>query len=314
MSPRQVLVIGAGVMGHRHAAAVRAAGDHVAAVVDTDLARASAIDASAQTYTTVEEALAAGRDFDSAIIATPSAGHLEQATELLAAGLDVLVEKPHRIPGQNPARLQEALAEGGRLYVGMSTRHWDGVRAVVDAVADGELGEILSYTDRMQFHLEADSLAGWYFDSSVSGGGVLVTNGVHAFDRARAIIGHDLSLQAAVLKRINPEHEGEDHATVIARVGSSALASIEMSWVPFEPIGSGLIVMGTRGTARIYMDGSWSISAIGVQRSGPAIDIDRDPFIRQWKSFCDDESGFSLADLEPTLKLIEQIYTEVPLD
>ena len=199
MSARRVLVVGAGVMGHRHAAAVRAVGDHIAAVVDTDLARASAVDSGASTYTSVQEALAQGHDFDSAIIATPSAGHLVQSTELVAAGLDVLVEKPHRVPGQDPAPLRAALARGGRLFVGMSTRHWAGVQAVVDASVSGELGEVLTYTDRMQFHLEEDSLPSWYFNSAVSGGGVLVTNGVHAFDRARAITGSDLRFQTAAL-------------------------------------------------------------------------------------------------------------------
>ncbi|GHD76564.1 putative dehydrogenase [Salinibacterium amurskyense] len=313
MSARRVLVVGAGVMGHRHAVAVRAVGDQIAAVVDTDLARASAVDSGASTYTSVQEALAQEHDLDSAIIATPSAGHLVQSTELVAAGLDVLVEKPHRVPGQDPALLRDALRTGGRLFVGMSTRHWAGVKAVVSAVADGELGEILTYNDRMQFHLEEDSLPGWYFNSAVSGGGVLVTNGVHAFDRARAILGEELQFHTAALKRVNPSHETEDHASVIARVGESTIASIDMSWVPFDPIGTGLIVMGTRGTARIYMDGSWSISAIGVERSGPSINIDRAPFISQWTSFRDEEAGFGLDDLEPTLELIEQIYQEVPV-
>jgi len=313
MSARRVLVVGAGVMGHRQAVAVRAVGDQIAAVVDTDLARASAVDSGASTYTSVQEALAQEHDLDSAIIATPSAGHLVQSTELVAAGLDVLVEKPHRVPGQDPAPLREALRRGGRLFVGMSTRHWAGVQAVIRAVAEGELGEILTYTDKMQFRLDEHSLPGWYFNSAVSGGGVLVTNGVHAFDRARAILGAELRLHTAALVRVNPAHETEDHASVVARAGASTIVSIEMSWVPYDPIGTGLIVVGTRGTARIYMDGSWSISAAGIERSGPSINIDRAPFISQWTSFRDEEAGFGLDDLEPTLALIEQIYQEVPV-
>jgi len=313
MSVSRVLVIGAGAMGHRHAAAIRAVGDHIVAVVDPDLTLARAVDPSAATYTSLEEALSQRSTFDCAIIATPSVAHLTQSTELVTAGLDVLVEKPHRLPGQDPTPLHDALGGGGRLFVGMSTRHWPGVKAVARAVAQGELGEILTYSDRMQFHLEENSLPAWYFNPAVSGGGVLVTNGVHAFDRARAILGHELKFQTATLMRIDLARDGETHATVICRSGENAVASIDVSWLAFEPLGTGVVILGTRGSAEIRMDGSWSISAIGIQQSGPSIDINRDPFVDQWKSFRRSEPGFALADLEPTLELIEQIYMEASI-
>jgi ABC-type dipeptide/oligopeptide/nickel transport system ATPase component len=93
--------------------------------------------------------------------------------------MDVLVEKPHRIPGQDPQALAEAIASSGKRYfVGMTTRHWPGVRAAARAAADGRLGRPLAYTDRIAYRLGPSDLAPWYFDPKTSGGGALLTNGV----------------------------------------------------------------------------------------------------------------------------------------
>lgn len=306
----RVLVVGAGVMGHRHAAAVRAAGDRIAVVVDADAARAATLDADATPVTTLDEALRHSADLDAAIVATPSGAHLGQTLALVAAGLPVLVEKPHRVPGQDPAPLLAAVAAGADVMVGMSTRHWPGVVAVAEAVAAGELGDILSYVDRMGFRLDADALPSWYFDSATSGGGVLVTNGVHALDRAAAILATPLEQVSGRLTAVLPGHDVEHHAVVRFRAGRTE-GLVELLWMPYAPAGTGLVVTGTRGTATVGMDGAWRIETDGETREGPAIDIDVEPFARQWAAFRRREPGFAVADLEPTLAVIEQLYREV---
>lgn len=312
MTGRRVLVVGAGTMGRQHANAVKSVGDCIVAVVDPVLDRASSIESSAQVFSTVSEAADVVEDMDSAIVATPSAQHLADCVQLLRRGFEVLVEKPHRIPGQDPSELIGALQKGGRLYVAMSTRHWPGIREASEAVASGELGEIVTYFDRMQYRLEQTSLPPWYFSSAISGGGVLTTNGVHAFDRARTVLGSDLELVVASRRVFDPSHDSEDHASVFAWVGNTA-AYFDISWLPFDPVETGLVVTGSRGVAKVGMDGSWSIVTGSWERSGPALDITSDPFRYQWTSFCNQEPGFDLFALEPTLSFIEKIYREVEL-
>lgn len=303
-----VLVVGAGAMGRRHAAAVRAAGDRLTVVVDADVTRAADLDAGAQPVATLEEALQLTDRFDTAIVATPSAAHLEQTTRLAEAGVPVLVEKPHRIPGQNPAALLRAVEAGAEVFVGMSTRHWPGIQAVAQVVASGALGEVLSYTDRMAFQLSAGALPAWYFDANASGGGILVTNGVHALDRAAAILGALDGVEAR-LTSVLPGHTVDDHAYLRFNAGSTE-GVIELLWAPYEPTATGLIVVGTRGVASVEMDGSWRIVDEAGVRAGDAIDIDTEPFQRQWAAFRTGVRGFGITDLEPTLALIESLYRE----
>lgn len=304
----RVMVVGAGVMGVKHAAAVTAAGDAVTVVVDPIPERARALESSALAFSSLDEAIAAGHA-DAAIVATPSNRHMDDVTALVKAGIPVLVEKPHRLPGQLPDDLFTLdAAAGGLVFVGMSTRHWPGVEAVTDAAMAGELGRIISYRDTMGFQLHPGSLPEWYFDSGYAGGGIALTNGVHALDRARAIT-RPLTLTRAHLSTVFPEHHCEDVAHIEADAGGIPVV-LDIAWLPYRPMGQALTVVGTTGQARVTMDGAWEIRRPHDGHRGEAIDIDSTPFTRQWRAFRNRASGFGLIDLEPTLRLIEQIYQE----
>jgi predicted dehydrogenase len=311
-----VLVLGAGAIGRRQAAAVRAAGDAVVAVVDADPNRAAelATEHSAQVVPSLEAALAAGSDYDVVIIATPSLQHLAQSELIAAAGIDMVVEKPHRIPGESVTALRAAIAGSGARYsVGMTTRHWPGIIATGEAYREGKLGDLLEYSDRLHFRLSAAGLAPWYFDPISRGGGVLLTNGVHAIDRMRAILGELPGLSGARLTRVFPDHRCEDSAELRFAAASGAPASISLLWCAPDPLATGLTVTGTRGVARVAMDGSWSIRAVDGESSGPAVD-GQEPFDRQWLAVRAGAAGFGLDDLEPTLGMIERIHGEYAND
>jgi predicted dehydrogenase len=312
MTQHTVLVVGAGVIGHRHMAAATLNGDRILAVVDGDRARAdaAAVQYSADAFASLTDALAAVVP-DIVVIATPSSQHHAQAVEALTAGVDVLVEKPHRVPGEDAAELARAIASGGGRYaVGMTTRHWPGMRAVASAISSRELGAVLSYSDRMHFTLTPDALAPWYFDRAISGGGVLLTNGCHALDRARALLGSDLALTSARLVTVIPDHGVEDSAELRLTAADGIPVDLSMLWSSGEPYGTGLTITGTDGFAHVNMDGRWLVSGRNGERSGPAI-TEQEPFDLQWASFIAAEQGFGLADLEPSLALIEQCYLEV---
>lgn len=312
MSQRSVLVVGAGVIGHRHMQAATTFGERISAVVDGDRARAEAAAAhyGAQPFASLTEALA-GSEADVVVIATPSTQHQAQSIEALASGAQVLVEKPHRVPADDPTQLAAAVAGStGRYAVGMTTRHWPGVRAVASAVATGELGSVLSYTDRMHFPLAPDDLAPWYFDRAVSGGGVLLTNGVHAIDRARAILAADLRVVTSRLVTVFPSHGVEDSAELRLVTPDGIPVDLSMLWSPALPHFTGLTITGTDGFAHVDMDGSWLIHGSAGERAGGAV-TEQEPFDLQWASFASGESGFGFDDLEPSLALIEHVYREV---
>lgn len=311
MSARSVLILGAGVIGHRHMQAASAFGELISAVVDGDRARAeaSAERYGAEAFVSLTDALEVVSP-DIVVIATPSTQHQAQAIQALAAGAHVLVEKPHRVPADDPAELATAVAGStGRYVVGMTTRHWPGVRAVAAAVAGGELGSLVSYTDRMHYPLAPDDLAPWYFDPAVSGGGVLLTNGVHAIDRARAVLGTGLARVSSRLLTVFPNHGVEDSAELRLSTPEGVPVDLSMLWSPVQPHHTGLTVTGTEGFAQVDMDGSWIVRGREGERSGGA-HAEQEPFDLQWASFASGAPGFGFDDLEPTLALIEECYRE----
>lgn len=301
-------------MGHRHAAAIRAAGDEVSAIVEPLTIRAKTLELKAKPFSTLEDALKDSDLFDVAVIATPSRDHLTQLQLLAMNDYPVLVEKPHRIPGQDIGVGGGGFAFINNVFVGMSTRHWPGVIELGEAISSGELGQILSYTDRMSYKLEAASLPPWYFSRETSGGGIVVTNGVHVIDRARALLKSDLEIKSARLTKLFESHECEDSAELRFVTKDQVPVDISLSWLPYESVDTGITVMGTKGSGQVGMDGRWRITTTNETRFGGAIDIDVLPFQRQWAAFLARVPGFGILDLEPTLKQIENIYQDWSID
>ena len=109
------IVVGAGLMGRWHAHAVEHEGGAVAAIVDADAARAVRFaqqHRGARAFTRLDDALT---EIDAPVvhICTPSASHGDLATQSLAAGRHVLVEKPFaRTVDESDALLNVAHAAG----------------------------------------------------------------------------------------------------------------------------------------------------------------------------------------------------------
>jgi predicted dehydrogenase len=96
-APTRVAVIGAGAFGRNHLRVYNELPEaQLAAVVDPNPEAASA--ASSQygipAFPSVDALLAAGLQLDAASICVPTVHHLAAARPLLAAGLDLLIEKP----------------------------------------------------------------------------------------------------------------------------------------------------------------------------------------------------------------------------
>lgn len=316
MSPRRrVVLLGAGWAAERHAVAIRARGDAVVAIVDpSEPARerlAGQLVAVTMADLDVEALLAAGTD--AVVVASPSAEHAAQADLVLEAGLPVLIEKPHRLPGQPSESLMAAARRDGVIaQVGMTTRYGAGLQAARQAVVDGTLGAIVWVEDRIWYTVAAGDLALWYFDRQRSGGGVLTTNGVHALDRVAWVLGEELVLGEARLWTLVPGREVEDGALVRLHGASGVEVIVSLLWAPYPVPSGALRLVGTRGVLTAFPDGSWTTETSGGASGGDAED-ESAPFVRQWQRFCTALDGEappepSIAELERTLTLIEHVY------
>ncbi len=108
----RVGIIGAGLMGRHHAAAARACGAKVVAVVD---ARQAVADHLAGQFGDARASMsAAGLACDVAHVCTPLDTHAAIAFELAAAGIDALIEKPIGADHAEAAAIATAFSDAGR--------------------------------------------------------------------------------------------------------------------------------------------------------------------------------------------------------
>jgi predicted dehydrogenase len=137
MKPPRIAVIGAGHMGRLHAAKIAALRDAegavaLAGVADVDFERAERAGRELGAPATKEfrDLLPAA---DAAIVAVPTLAHHEVVRDVLAAGLDVLVEKPIAASMQEAEDLVSRARAGGRV---LQVGHLEWFNAALRAMQD----------------------------------------------------------------------------------------------------------------------------------------------------------------------------------
>jgi predicted dehydrogenase len=141
--PLRVAVIGVGHLGRHHARLLAARPDvTLAAVVDTNTARADEIAAANQTQAAYDYRDVLGR-IDAVTLAVPTVIHHEIAVPFLEAGVPVLVEKPiARTLPEADAMISVALRAGALLAVGHTERFNPAVAAARPILTDPRFIEV----------------------------------------------------------------------------------------------------------------------------------------------------------------------------
>lgn len=111
----RLAVVGAGQFGRNHCRVIHECERaELAAVVDVDAARAAEVAGSYGAEALTDTGALAGK-VDAAIVAVPTTLHEEIGCALIAAGMDVLVEKPIAHDDDSAARLVEVAERSGRI-------------------------------------------------------------------------------------------------------------------------------------------------------------------------------------------------------
>jgi len=135
----RLAVIGAGSMGSNHArVAAGAVGIELVAVHDADRGRAEAL-AGRFDAVAVDSLDAIPRLADAAVIATPTELHAPIAHQLLAAGVDVLVEKPIAPDIDTAQRLVDAADAAGRVLMVGHVERFNPAILELDTLLEGVL-------------------------------------------------------------------------------------------------------------------------------------------------------------------------------
>lgn len=241
-------IVGTGGIANAHAEALAAAPGRVRLThaVDVDQERASefadrwSVPGAAPVIasTDLAEVLAgtreAGEPLDLVHVCTPPQSHFALAAQVLAAGVDVLLEKP---PTLSLAELDQliALEQETGAHVGVVFQHRFGagaqrLRAMLDA-APSPLGRPLVALCNTLWYRDAEYFAApWRGRWDTEGGGPTMGHGIHQLDLLLAVLG-PWSEVTAMAGRQARDTDTEDVSMAVVRFANGALASVVNSVV-----------------------------------------------------------------------------------
>jgi myo-inositol 2-dehydrogenase/D-chiro-inositol 1-dehydrogenase len=258
-TPLRFGLIGYGLWGRHHAAALAAApGAVLAAIACASAATAAAArgDFPSTPVTVDYRELLARPDLDAVAVVVPNHLHAEVGVAALEAGKDVLLEKPMATTLADCDRLLAAARASGQvLTIGHELRHsaqYGRVKAMIDA---GEIGTpTYAAFSLFRFPFRPGS-AGWRYEAARVGSWIL-EEPVHFFDFMMWYfdrVGDPLSVRA--VGNAGTRGPGlSDHFTALLRFPTQAHAVITQTLGGFE-YHQLLHVVGTGGAIRSWWSG-----------------------------------------------------------
>ncbi len=221
-------LIGAGAIARRHVGVLSALdGVELAAVCDSDPARAESIAAGAAVYGSWQGLLE--HPLDAVFVCTPPAAHAEPAIAALQQGLAVYLEKPLARSAADGETIAAAWREsGGVCAVGYQWRSLELLGRVRDELAGVAPGMLVS---RSVGPTEPGRAASWFGDPAASGG-ILFELGSHDIDLQQALAGPAESVQALSGRGLGAGGGALDDAVaVLVRYAGGGLGVISVAWM-----------------------------------------------------------------------------------
>jgi len=240
-------LIGFGLAGRAfHAPVIRAVpGLRLSAILQRGGNEAAERYPDVQTVRSLEELLAI-RAIRLVVIATPNQTHYPLAQQCLAAGRDVLVDKPFTTTVPEAEGLIQLAQKTGRLVTVYQNRRYDGdFAAIRGLVASGVLGRIVSFEtnyDRYRPQLKP----GAWRERPGPGTGIFFDIAPHLIDHALVLFG----MPEAVTADIRVERDGaltDDAFDVVFHYGRGMRAVLRSSILAAAPRPR-FVIHGTRGS------------------------------------------------------------------
>ena len=258
-APIGIAIIGLGAAVSPHAKALLELTDRSrvvwAAARDPGRTRAAA---AAYGFPVTNDIRAAINDpaVDAMMVLTPANTHLDIAEAAFAAGKHVLCEKPLEVTAERGARLVAAgRAANRRLAIMLQLRFRPASLRLKALLEEGLLGTVQA----------ASVIVPWWRPQSYynepgrgvksrDGGGVLMTQAIHALDLFRSFVGIQ-SVEAAQVRTTDLHRmETEDYAAALLRLANGAPGTLIATVAAFPGSPEQIQIIGSKGTAR--MDGS----------------------------------------------------------
>jgi predicted dehydrogenase len=259
----RIAIIGAGMWGKVHADSIIEEGRASLAALCVRSEGAAA--ALAQAYPGVPvvrdwRQVVADPRIDAVVIATPTAGHAEQAIAALDAGKHVLLEKPMALTVAEADAICAAVRRSGRVLVEASCRFsrlQAKYRRLRDLIAAGHLGDIylVHHVDvRPTTYLEYHPGAAWSTRIAEAGGGAMFDWGPYDLSFHLGVLGDhhrlcdvSVSLHHGLRSNLPPGTDIEQHAIADLRFDGGLRYWYEQGGGAHAAVPSQTRIQGTRG-------------------------------------------------------------------
>jgi predicted dehydrogenase len=190
---------------------------------------------------------------DAVLVLTPANAHLPVAEAAFAAGKHVLCEKPLEASLERAERLIAAGHRADRrLGICLQHRFRAGSRRLHELLTQGALGTVQAATLMVPWWRPQA-----YYDEpgrgmkARDGGGVLITQAIHALDLFRWLVGVASVEAAQVRTTALHRMETEDYASALVRLGNGAPGTIIATVAAYPGSPEWIHVIGEKGTARL---------------------------------------------------------------
>jgi predicted dehydrogenase len=151
-------------------------------------------------FATVKELVKAQGPADTAVICSPHKFHFENAKDCLESGMDVMIEKPMVMNGEEARRLIKLRDTTGRLVMvafpgSLSPAVWK----AKDLIARGAIGEVSTISAYAHQHWKKATIGSWRQIPEISGGGFLFDTGSHMVNTVVDLLGSEVTRVSALL-------------------------------------------------------------------------------------------------------------------
>lgn len=207
-----------------------------------------------------------------AIIANPTAMHVDAALIATQMGCHILVEKPVADRVESAMQLQTAVTKRRTTaLVGYQYRFHPTLRIARQWVQDGAIGEIVSAHAHWGEYLPdwhpAENHRVGYSARRDLGGGVVLTLS-HPMDYLRWILGEVKAVNAMIARRPGLTVDVEDVAAMTLRMENGAIVTVSLDYLE-RPARHTLYITGSTGT--IFWDAATGV--VRVRRHGESNDL-----------------------------------------
>ncbi len=313
MPEPRIVVIGVGSIGERHVRCFRATGRAAVSIVETNTSLADDIARryGVPSYSDIETALS--QQPTAAVVATPAPLHVPQATTLVTAGVNVLIEKPLSISLDGVGALGE-LAGRRAVTAGVAYvyRAFPVLVAMRQALKSGRFGtpRQLTAVCGQHFPTYRPAYREIYYANRKSGGGAIQDALTHIINLGEWLAGPVDRLVADAAHQVLPGVEVEDTVHVLTRHRDVlGCYSLNQHQAPNESI---ITVICDQGTVRCEIHNNrwlWMTQPGSEWHEEPFGPTERDAaFIAQANAFLDAIEGHapvlcSLEEAAQTLRV-----------